>query len=1166
MRLTTIQLSGFKSFVDPSILRFDANMTGVVGPNGCGKSNIIDAVRWVMGESVASRLRGEAITDVIFSGSSSRKPVGQAMVELVFDNSDATISGEYGQYSEISVRRQVTRDGQSAYFLNGSSCRRRDITDLFLGTGLGSRSYSIIEQGMISQIIEAHPEQLRSHLEEAAGISIYRERRRETEQRIKATRENLARVRDIQNEVGKQLEHLSHQAQAAERWQALKKDYTYREAQLQAWEYRVVKVQHDDARKQLALLDAQFKEQCVAQRQLEDELEKRRIQAESAGGHLNQAQAHVYQVSAEIARLEQQISHHQENRKRLHHEQIEVDREYTELSIQMKDDQKEIETLHQVLTDTDKTLTVCQKSQTDTVDRMQAAELTLAQWQHDWDRQQQTMAKITGKAEVEVIKIDYLARQLLDLNARRESLENERQCDAVSVLDASIKQLDLVYARQCEHVASLHAVLEQHKGEHATLLEEERCLHTSLNEMRRQLHTLRGRQSSLEALQNTALRQDQHNALQWLQQHQLEPISRLGTSLQVTPEWERAVEIVLTDWLDAVLLDDPHRLTHELGELGMATITLLCAAEDKLYAPGTLAQYVRGPTLVLKRLAHIYTAASVPEACVMLGSLKTGQSVITRDGAWLASDWVRVVRADAAQSGVLARKRELRVLLQKGSALEAHLTDMGSQLECLRKAKVDTEHACDLAQQNLNMAHHRQSDLAAQLQSQRGKQALARERESKIDDELSVLHEQISVLQAQRQEAQAIRDKALEQGRHLDVQRQHLQIQRQTLLEETEQARIAARDAAQKAHTLALSLASKRAALDELEKSMTRMTQRLSQIHARRGEIIERLRGGGDPIATLQSEQREALERHVLAEEALLSARRELEQNQLNVRQLEQQRQLHEQTLSDLRETRAQQHLSLQALEMRTQQMIATVFASGFDLESLLLDLPTALPMTKWRHELSELAKKITQLEPVNLSAIDEQAKQRQRKEYLDSQLTDLLAAMETLENAIRKMDHETRARFRDTFEKVNAGMKELFPRLFGGGYASLELNSDDLLSTGVLIMAAPPGKRPSNISLLSGGEKALTAMALIFSIFKLNPSAFCLLDEVDAPLDEANVRRFSHLLSEISEKVQMIFISHNKVTMEAAKQLCGVTMREPGVSRLVQVDLNEAVKLAGIA
>ncbi|HEV7122986.1 MAG TPA: chromosome segregation protein SMC [Rhodanobacter sp.] len=1169
MHLSTIKLAGFKSFVDPTTLQLSSNMIGVVGPNGCGKSNIIDAIRWVMGESAASRLRGDSLTDVIFSGSNTRKPVGQATVELIFDNADGSIQGEYGQYAEISVKRQVTRDGQSFYYLNGTRCRRRDITDLFLGTGLGPRSYSIIEQGMISQIIEAHPEELRTHLEEAAGISKYKERRKETESRIKATRENLDRVRDVRDEVDKQLEHLNRQARAAERWKALKEQQTRKEAELRALEYRGLRAQRDGEGAELSAAEVEIEKQLAGQREIEAQLESVREQHVEANEHVNAVQADVYKVGAEIARVEQQVRYNRESAERLQRAHSESEHQHAELSGQIAADREQIESLRQALAEGEPRLEALQQLNDDTAQAQRDTEAKLTDWQQRWDSHTRNAGESNRAAEVERTKLNYLDRQAIDLARRRALLEVEQKATDLALLEAAGEQLRNEHETHGERVESLGSLLDQHKISHDKVQEQERLLQSALNEARSQLQTARGRHASLEALQHAALGQDDGGTSEWLARLGLGQARRLGASLQVEAGWETAVETALGGFLDSVLVEGSHALAAEFATIENADVALLDTADGGASTAGTLAAHARGPAAAIAILGHVLTADSLDDAHRRVASLSVlapYQSVITPAGEWLGPGWARIRRAQGSQIGVLARERELRLLGEQIATLEAQLEESAEQLEVLRASKFETERARDDAQRELYNAHRRQSELAGQLQSHHGKLETSRARAEKVSGEMADLATQIDELQGQTREARARLDESVGLMGDQEDQRRGLENERRALLEAREEARMNAREAADQSHSLALSLESKRSSLASLEQALARMDTQLRQIEARRDDIGAQLAAGTDPIAALEAERQACLDQRLLVDRQLVEARRALEDRDLQFRQLEQRRHLAEQGLSALRECLSEKRLAAQALHLRAEQLADVIKGSGLELETLLTELADDINAEQWRTQLGELGQRIVRLEPVNLAAIQEHAEQSERKTYLDNQLADLVSAMETLEGAIKKIDRETRQRFKETFDKVNAGVQELFPRLFGGGHAYLELTGDDLLNTGVTIMARPPGKRPSNISLLSGGEKALTAVSLVFAIFGLNPAPFCLLDEVDAPLDEANVGRFCSLVSEMSERVQFIFISHNKATMEAATQLCGVTMREPGVSRLVQVDLAEAAKLAGAA
>ncbi len=1166
MRLTTIKLSGFKSFVDPTVLHLPTNMTGIVGPNGCGKSNIIDAIRWVMGESAASRLRGEALTDVIFSGSTGRKPVGSATVELIFDNSDGLVVGEFANFNEISVKRNASRDGQSQYYLNGARCRRRDITDLFLGTGLGARSYSIIEQGMISEIISAHPDELRGHLEEAAGISKYKERRKETESRIKATRENLERLNDVREEVEKQLEHLNRQARAAARWQDLKAEQTRREAELRGLHYRSLAAEIEEHAGAIKHAEVEIEGHVAAQRQVEAQLEAHREKHHTATEQLNKVQGEVYRVGGEIARVEQQIQHNRELGERLERARVETEKAHGELDEHIRADRDQIETLKAALGDGEPKLDQLNAAAAQTAEQMRTAESRLAEWQAHWDAYAKSSAEAGQAAEVERTRLDFLDRQSLETGRRLETLRAEKSAADFDALNRGVEQLTGEHDAHREKVDSFTAQLGERRSAHDAIVESERANAAQLNEARTELQRLRGRLASLEALQHAALGQEKSAANDWLlQQLGIDKPQRLAETIEVDGGWDNAVETVLAGLLEGAVVEAPLDHASGLADLRGADLALIAAAAGGEAPAGTLAALVRGPAVIVGMLAQVHTAASLDEARSIALGLAPHQSVITAGGEWFGSGLARV-RRGGAQAGMLAREREIHTLKAQIDTLQARVEVLGREIDEFKTRKAEAERARDDAQRELYVVHRRVAELAGQLQSHRGKIETAQARLARIDSESGELEAQLAAGQAQTREARARLEQAVTRMGDLEQQRQRLDAERRSLLEAREEARANAREAGEAAHLHALGIESKRSAVTSLEQALLRMHGQLAQLESRKGEIAQQLAAGSNPLGELEAERQTYLNQRLLVDRQLVDARRALEEHDTEFRGYEQERHRIEHMLGQKREAMSEQRLVHQGLKLRAQQLHEAIMAAGHELEAVLAALPAGTDPAEWQEQLATLEQKIRRLEPVNLAAISEYEEQSQRKNYLDAQLTDLNTALETLESAIRKIDHETRQRFKETFDRVNAGLQELFPRLFGGGHAYLELTGDNLLDSGVSIMARPPGKRVSNITLLSGGEKALSAVALVFSIFRLNPAPFCLLDEVDAPLDEANIGRFSQLVTEMSERVQFLFVTHNKGTMEAAQQLCGVTMREPGVSRLVQVDLAEAAKLAGAA
>lgn len=1166
MRLSSIKLSGFKSFVDPTTLHLPTNLTAIVGPNGCGKSNIIDAIRWVMGESAASRLRGDAITDVIFSGSGSRKPVGTATVELVFDNSDGLVGGEYAGFAEISVKRSVSRDGQSVYFLNGSRCRRRDIVDVFLGTGLGARSYSIIEQGMISQLVEARPEDLRTHLEEAAGISKYKERRKETESRIKSTRENLERLNDVRQEVEKNLEHLNRQARAAERWQKLKAESSRVEAELRALSLKALETELDARASALRETETGIERVVAEQRAVEAQLENCRDRQIAASDRFNAVQAEVYRVGGEIARVEQQVQYNKDLAERLQRAARETETQLAEIDGHLSGDRAQLAELARAVAEAEPQIATLEAEAESRSDALRAAENALAEWQLRWDAYARDSGEAARLSEVERTRLAYLDRQALEIARRLEQLETERAQADEAKLGEAAGALGVEQEAQRGRVEALTATLEERKRSLDRLTEQRSAAQTELSACRQAMEAAGGRLASLEALQHAALGQEKGESKEWLERIGVGASRRLGESLEVADGWERAVETVLGGVLDGVLVDSPHDLAIRFGELGQASVSAFAAAPGAPAGAGSLAANVRGPAAALALLSKVRTAESLGQAREMARRLGPGESVITPAGEWLGADWARVVRGSAAQQGVIAREREIHAAGIERDAQQARAQALVERLEGLKSQAADAEIARDDAQRQLYAAHRRLSELAGQLQSHQGRLDAARQRGARIEQETAELRAGLSEVEEQTRQSRRQLDVSVGRMGDLEADRGRLDGERRSLLERREEARIDAREARERAHAVSLQVESRRAALRALEQSVTRMDAQQRTLSSRAQEIAGQLATGGEPIERLEAERRAYLDQRLLVDRELVEARKGLDELDAGARQLDGERHRVERALAEARELLSAQRLEEQGTRLRASQLAEAIAAGGFDVPTVVAELPPEADAAAWQARHADLEAKIRRLEPVNLAAITEHAEQSERKQYLDAQLNDLNTALETLENAIRRIDRETRTRFKETFDKVNQGLQELFPRLFGGGHAYLELTGEDLLDTGVAIMARPPGKRVTNISLLSGGEKALTAVALVFAIFRLNPAPFCLLDEVDAPLDEANVGRFCQMVEEMTERVQFVCVTHNKVTMESARQLCGVTMREAGVSRLVQVDLAEATKLAGAA
>jgi chromosome segregation protein len=1166
MRLTKIKLAGFKSFVDPTQITLPSNLTGVVGPNGCGKSNVIDAVRWVMGELSAKYLRGDNMADVVFNGSSARKPVGTASVELVFDNADGKIGGPYASYAEISLKRQVTRDGTSLYFINGGRCRRKDITNLFLGTGLGSRSYAIIEQGMITRVIDAKAEDMRAFVEEAAGISRYKERRKETEARIADTRENLERLQDVRDEVEKQIRHLQRQAATARRYQTLKDGERRLTAELIALRLRDLDSGaevHDAALRERELA---LQARLVELRGVEAALEKQRAVQSAHSDSLATVQARYYEVGAEISRLEQSIEHQRDLRHRQRADLEQTAAALAELAAHIGRDETELAGVRAELAQLAPGRAAAQEAEERRLTACAAAERGVQDWQERW--QAHTLA--AGAAEqtvgVERTRIEQLEHQERRLTAQAARLAAERA--ALAAQDPGRYLEDLGAREAAARTSSEQCARELHE-----LQDSVPRLRSGQHRCEEQLETARSARAaaraelaSLEALQAAALADRARGAGEWLAAAGLGARPRLAAALEVESGWERAVEAVLGDYLEAVCVPELDAPSRELGRLEAGRVTLLeSGAEAAAGAARTLAAYVKGPPAVLAQLEHVLIADALEEALRARSRLEPGQSYITRAGEWLGRDWLRVSRGPDPRAGVLERKQLLKSRGAQVAASEASVTAAEAALSGARAALDDAESARERAQAAAQQAHREHAELHGALEAGRGRAAQAGERRERLEAEAAELARELAATQTGLGRARAELARASATAGELEAGHGVLEAEQTSCRTVLESARAELAAAQLAARDLHVRFESRRSTESSVAVSLGRMHEQRAQLLQRCAALEAELASGDEPIVTAQARLEETLALRLKVEAELNLARGVLEEADTALRALDEQRLAAEQQVSAAREALEAARLAAQETHVRRAALAEQFAETRCDLAEVLANLAADAQVLAWEQSLAETRADIERLGQVNLAAIDELREHTQRKEYLDRQFADLSAALETLAEAMRRIDRETRSRFEETFERINAGLSEKFPRLFGGGHAYLELVGEDKLTAGVAVMARPPGKKNSTIHLLSGGEKALTAVALVFSIFDLNPAPFCLLDEVDAPLDEHNVGRFCDIVRDMSGRVQFVFITHNKATMELASQLIGVTMNEPGVSRLVTVDVDEAVRLAAV-
>ncbi|MCZ6889746.1 MAG: chromosome segregation protein SMC [Gammaproteobacteria bacterium] len=1168
MRLKQIKLSGFKSFVDPTTVSFPGNRSAVVGPNGCGKSNIIDAVRWVMGESSARQLRGESPTDVIFNGAQGRKPTAIANIELIFDNSDGRVGGEYARFTEIAIRRQVTRDAQSTYFLNGTKCRRRDIVDIFLGTGFGPRSYSIIEQGMISQLVEAKPEDLRIYLEEAAGISKYKERRRETENRIKHTVENLERLRDIREELDRQLQHLKRQARSAERYRDLKGDERKLTAELYVLRLDAVQAELDSQQGALQKLETDFEAAASNQQRLDTELEKSRVLHGERSDEFNGVQGRFYQLGAEIARAEEAIQYNQERVKQLELDLESVSQQGEETERQVAMDEAQIVEVKDHIARLAPMLEQTRRADRDGGDAQQAAEQRVVKWQQAWDEFSGRANLNDSDMQVQVSRIEHIEQVRQRLKSRLAQLNDETpQADMFGATETENLSEEVARAEGAYQAIELD-IDACNKGLLAAR-EDVMMRERNLDAARTEVQTLRHELAALEAVQQAVLGGEVGEAKAWIEGQDLDRAPRLGEDLVVNNGWEHAVETVLAANLQAIKVENLADYAASLRHLDTGKVILFegrvtDATEGDLPALATL---VRAQTHQLGSLLHgVFAADSVDVALRQRTNLGAGESIITRDGLWMGPDWMRTDQGDDDQEhGIIQRGLDIETRVAEVEDAEQNLSELHSHVAAGKRRVEQLEADRDSMQTRYSDAARRLSELRTEHGVYQVRLEEADARRERIDHERSETDRQV---EAESARLNSTRERLIDLTRDSEAlvgERRQLTEVREREAGELERTRCLAREASEEYHALNVE---HQGLLSQLSASVTARDRLLTQRADLQSRLIE-IRSSIDecriPLPELQTKLESALAERLSVEQQLTDVRRSLETVDAKIQSLTASRADSELVIEEIRGRIESARVEREGFSVRSTNLLDQIRETGITVEQAHDGLAQDATEAGWVEALEKIDRRIQRLGPINLAAIDEFDAQGQRKIYLDEQNKDLEDALETLRSAIRKIDKETRTRFKSTFDQVNEHLQKLFPKVFGGGHAYLELTGEDLLDTGVSLMARPPGKRNASIHLLSGGEKALTALALIFAIFQLNPSPVCLLDEVDAPLDDTNVLRFAELIREMSSEVQFVVITHNKLTMEMADHLMGVTMIEPGVSRLVSVDVEEAAALAAV-
>jgi chromosome segregation protein len=1147
-------------------------LVGVVGPNGCGKSNIIDAVRWVLGESKASELRGESMQDVIFNGSTHRKPAGRASVELVFDNNDGKAAGQWGQYAEIAVKRTLTRDGTSTYYINGQPVRRRDIQDIFLGTGLGPRAYAIIGQGMISRIIESRPEELRVFLEEAAGVSKYKERRRETENRLNDTRENLLRVEDILRELNSNLEKLEGQAAVATKFHQLQSDQE--EKQKLLWLLRKLEAENEQKKyfREVELAQNDLEEQTAKLRNVELSLENLRQAHFAAGDRLHTAQGSLYQTNAEIGSLEAQIKFVIESRGRLQAQLAALTAQRDQWQSQATEYGGQIEEAEFTLEELSAKV---EQSQMMAEQKSESLPMLEQVWREAQAKSTESRARIMQaqqQLELESAHQRNANNILNGLAVRRERLQQEKS--GLSLPDsAHLTNMRMQLEEKQQALEEQGFMLEEALEQQPRIEEERQAAQHQVNTETAANAQLEARLNALRQLQERV--QTQGKVTPWLQKHELDSLPRLWQKLHIESGWETALESVLRERTSALQMSNIEWAKAFFSDAPPAKLALFAPSTAVPPAPVEVAGLkpflsllklndpgLRG--LLQDWLHNVYIAEDTAEAFAERAKLPAGAFFVTRQGHAVTQGSVRFYAADSEQDGMLGRQQEIdnitkQLRAQQMLADEARARSVRAEAAVSELSRRLTEYRAKL--QSLQQSVHTLQLDVVKLS----------EVETRFNQRSNQIETDLAEIAAQEEEQTQIKMESEEKFEQLDMELGNLQgdhEEGQTAFMEKEQrladAREALRDLERAAQETQFAEKSQRSKIEEFRRAIATATAQVAQVT----ESLEagRMELEGLEQGTANEGLQDLLDRRTDQEKALSDARHELDQITQQLRAFEEGRMSTERALQPQRDKIMEMQLKEQAARLNQEQFAAQLAEVQADEAALAEKLHPDMKASYLQGEVTRLTNAIAGLGAVNLAALDELATASERKNFLDSQNADLNEAINTLEDAIARIDKETRDLLQDTFDRVNGHFSELFPILFGGGQAKLIMTGDEILDSGVQVMAQPPGKKNATIHLLSGGEKALTATALVFSMFRLNPAPFCLLDEVDAPLDDANTERFCRMVKRMSDHTQFLFISHNKIAMEMANQLIGVTMQEQGVSRIVAVDMESAANFASEA
>ena len=1173
MQLKSIKLSGFKSFVDPTHFEMPGQLIGVVGPNGCGKSNIIDAVRWVLGESRASELRGESMQDVIFNGSGLRKPSGRASVELIFDNADGRAQGQWSAFTELAVKRVLTRDGNSSYYVNNQVVRRKDIQDIFLGTGMGPRGYAIIGQGTINRILEAKPEELRVFLEEAAGVSKYKERRKETASRLEDTRENLVRVEDILRELDQQLTRLEKQATVAERHAELSTEMKSQQQLL--WFVRQTESGKEQERHANGIRETQvnLEEQTAKLRHAETELETMRTQQYALQDKVSEAQGDLYQTNSDVSQVESQIHYVQEARQRLQQQTQDLHAQLQRWTVQETDAaqaQRTAEHELSVASEKEQSLLVDLNGINDQMpgheEAYQVSARTLNAARESLATIEQRLASLGERTRAIVAQLEELKGREARLNGELAGMRKPDSEALQMALDRhSMAQRKVEESRQRAGEAQQRVPAAD---------EARNVAQHQIQVANQDLAQTEAKLTALTALQASV--QAQGKIGPWLESKGLKESKRLWQELKVESGWEAALESVLRERLAAVtaknvqetlaLANDapPSRLAILLTEEISPAHTAVPADFTPLLSRVQSAGAPRVSAVLQEWLDNIYIADSLEDALHRREKLPAGGALVTQQGHLVSRVGVQLYAADSEQAGMLARAQEMEGLEKQLRAQRLIQSELQGELDqCIanyqaahqtaEQTRINAEHAVqeahgfEVERMQLTQAEEQYSQRAAQIQGE------LTELSGQME-QLAITHEQSSSELLQSEESK----QGLQEG--LAVAQEKLELATQ----ERDRLRESLRVAEMSAQEAAFATRSLQQRIADLQRDQSTARTQIMEIQDKHALAEQELETLSDEEA--QDKLQGLLLARSAREAALANARTEQDALLHQLREADEARMQIERSLQPMRDKVVDLQLREQAARLNFEQFATLLSDAEADLIALEANFSVDLKVGALQTEVNRLSAEIQSLGPVNMAALDELSSSRERKQFLDAQSADLNEAMQTLTDAIAKIDAETRDLLQGTFDQVNMHFGKLFPELFGGGHAELVMTGEEILDAGVQVMAQPPGKKNSSIYLLSGGEKALTAIALVFSLFLLNPAPFCLLDEVDAPLDDANTLRYAQLVAKMSDKTQFLFISHNKITMEIAHQLIGVTMQEQGVSRIVAVDISSAVSMVEAA